>query len=50
MKSLYLIVKPEFKLDLKANAAGCIWRINQKTDNPNPILFPVDLVSRCIES
>ncbi len=47
---IYLIVKPAFKLAPKANAAGCIWRINQETDNPHPAPFPVDLASRCIES
>ena len=47
---LYLIAKPDFKLAPKANALGCVWRINQENDNPHPAPFPVDLAARCIES
>lgn len=47
---IYLIAKPEFKLAPKANAIGCVWRINQESSNPHPAPFPVELVSRCIES
>ena len=47
---LYLIAKPDFRLAPKANALGCIWHINQETDNPHPAPFPVALAARCIES
>ena len=47
---LYLIAKPAFRLAPKANAAGCVWRINQENDNPHPAPFPVDLAARCIQS
>lgn len=47
---IYLITKPEFRLAPKANALGCIWRINQENSNPHPAPFPVELASRCIKS
>ena len=47
---VYLIAKPAFRLAPKANAAGCVWRINQENDNPHPAPFPVDLAARCIQS
>ena len=47
---IYLIAKPDFKLAPKANAIGCVWRINQESDNPHPAPFPVDLAARCISS
>ena len=47
---IYLIAKPEFKLAPKANALGCVWKINQENDNSHPAPFPVDLASRCIKS
>jgi len=47
---IYLITKPDFKLAPKANALGCIWKINQESDNPHPAPFPVELATRCIES
>ena len=47
---IYLIAKPRFRLADKANALGCVWRINQESDNPHPAPFPVDLAARCIES
>lgn len=47
---IYLITKPEFRLAPKANAHGCIWRINQENSNPHPAPFPVELASRCIKS
>ena len=47
---IYLIAKPDFKLAPKANAAGCVWRINQESDNPHPAPFPLELAERCIES
>ena len=47
---IYLIAKPGFRLAPKANAAGCVWRINQESDNAHPAPFPVELAARCIES
>ena len=47
---IYLIAKPEFRLAPKANAVGCVWRINQESNNPHPAPFPVELAARCIES
>jgi len=47
---IYLIAKPKFRLAPKANAVGCVWRINQESDNPHPAPFPVDLAARCIQS
>jgi site-specific DNA-methyltransferase (adenine-specific) len=45
---IYLITKPKFKLAPKANAQGCVWRINQEVDNRHPAPFPVELAERCI--
>jgi len=47
---IYLIAKPDFKLAPRANALGCIWKINQESDNPHPAPFPVELAARCIGS
>ena len=47
---IYLIAKPQFKLAPKANAAGCVWRIPQESNNPHPAPFPVELARRCIQS
>ncbi len=47
---IYLIAKPSFKLAPKANAVGCVWRIDQESNNPHPAPFPVELASRCIQS
>ena len=45
---IYLIAKPKFVLAPKANALGCVWKINQETKNPHPAPFPVELAERCI--
>lgn len=47
---IYLIAKPKFKLAPKANALGCVWRINQENNNPHPAPFPVELAQRCIKA
>ena len=47
---IYLIAKPQFRLAPKANAVGCVWRINQENDNSHPAPFPLQLAERCIES
>ena len=47
---IYLIAKPDFKLAPKANALGDVWKIPQEKKNEHPAPFPVELVSRCIES
>ena len=47
---IYLIAKPDFHLQPKANAHGCVWRINQESRNPHPAPFPLELASRCVNS
>lgn len=47
---IYLIANPDFRLAPKANAMGCVWRINQESDNPHPAPFPLELAERCIRS
>jgi len=47
---IYLIAKPDFKLAPKANALGCVWKINQESKNPHPAPFPVELAENCIMS
>jgi len=47
---IYLIAKPDFKLASKANALGCVWKINQESKNPHPAPFPVELAENCIMS
>ncbi len=47
---VYLIAKPDFRLAPKANAIGCVWRIDQETGNAHPAPFPVELAARCVES
>lgn len=47
---IYLIAKPDFKLAPKANAIGCIWRIDQESDNEHPAPFPIELAARCVNA
>lgn len=47
---IYLIAKPDFRLQPKANAHGCVWRINQESRNPHPAPFPLELAARCVNS
>lgn len=47
---IYLIAKPDFKLAPKANAMGCVWRINQESNNAHPAPFPLELAQRCIQA
>ena len=47
---IYLITKPKFRLAPKANAQGCVWRINQEVDNSHPTPFPDTLAERCISA
>jgi len=47
---IYLITKPKFKLAPKANAMGCVWRINQESKNLHPAPFPLELAHRCIRA
>ena len=42
--------QPKFRLAPKANAQGCVWRINQEVDNSHPAPFPVALAERCISA
>ena len=45
---LYMITKPNFTLQPKANAYGDVWTIGQERNNPHPAPFPVALAQRCI--
>lgn len=47
---IYLIAKPKFRLAPKANALGCIWKINQEQNNPHPAPFPIEPASKCLKS
>lgn len=47
---IYLIVKPKFKIGPKANALGCVWRVNQENNNPHPAPFPLELAQQCISA
>lgn len=47
---IYLIAKPKFKLEKKANAYGDIWDFGQEMKNPHPAPFPVDLIRRIVAS
>src|SRR3990167_6269833 len=47
---IYLIEKPKFKLAPKANAYGDVWEFSQERNNPHPAPYPVDLISRIVES
>ena len=47
---IYLIAKPEFKLAPKANAFGCVWRINQESSNPHPAPYPLELAKKCMQA
>jgi len=47
---IYLIAKPDFKLAPKANAMGCVWRINQESNNPHPAPFPLELAKNCVKA
>jgi len=47
---IYLIAKPDFKLAPKANSMGCVWRINQESNNAHPAPFPLELAQRCIQA
>ena len=47
---IYLFTKTDFKLSKKANALGCVWRINQETNQQHSAPFPFELATGCIES
>ena len=47
---IYLIAKPNFRLEPKANAMGDVWTIPQEKNTPHPAPFPVELAERCIKS
>lgn len=47
---IYLIAKPDFTLEPKANALGDVWKIPQEKKNDHPAPFPIELASRCVES
>ena len=47
---IYLIAKPNFKLNPKANGAGDVWEFTQEMKNDHPAAFPVSLINRIISS
>ena len=47
---IYLITKTKFRLAPKANAQGCVWRINKEVDDSHPAPFPVALAARYINA
>jgi site-specific DNA-methyltransferase (adenine-specific) len=47
---IYLIAKPDFKLQPKANRFGDVWEFNQEFKNSHPAPFPVALIDRIISS
>ena len=47
---IYLIAKPNFKLNPKANACGDVWEFAQEMKNDHPAPFPVALIDRIISS
>jgi site-specific DNA-methyltransferase (adenine-specific) len=47
---IYLIAKPGFKLNPKANGAGDVWDFAQEFNNPHPAPFPLDFALRCVSS
>ena len=47
---IYLIAKPKFKLEPKANAFGDVWEFTQEMNNKHPAAFPVNLIDRIISS
>ncbi|MBU0953565.1 MAG: site-specific DNA-methyltransferase [Nanoarchaeota archaeon] len=47
---IYLIAKPKFRLSDKANKHGDVWEFTQEMRNKHPAAFPVDLISRIIDS
>ena len=47
---IYLIAKPDFKLNLGASGVGDVWRISQEQKNEHPAPFPLELPMRCIKA
>lgn len=47
---IYLIAKPKFRLNSKANSYGDIWEFTQEMKNEHPAAFPVKLIDRIISS
>ena len=45
---IYLIAKQDFTLAPRANTLGCVSRISQRTGNPHPAPFPVELAQNCL--
>ena len=45
---IYLIAKRDFTLARRTNTLGCVWRISQRTGNPHPAPFPVELAQNCL--
>ncbi len=47
---IYLITKPEFKLEPKKNGIGDVWKVTQELNSSHPAPFPLGIPTRCIES
>lgn len=47
---IYLIAKPEFKLNREAVGRGDVWQISQEYNTPHPAPFPVQLADTIISS
>ena len=47
---VYLIAKPDFRLNAGQNGQGCVWRIPQETSTEHPAPFPVALPQKIIRA
>ncbi len=47
---IYVIAKPKFKLNPKANAHGDVWEFIQEMKNEHPAAFPVSLIDRIVSA
>ncbi|MCD7710587.1 MAG: site-specific DNA-methyltransferase [Porphyromonadaceae bacterium] len=47
---IYMIAKPKFKLQPKANRWGDVWEFSQELNNSHPAPFPVALIDRIVSS
>ena len=45
---IYLIAKPDFRLQGRAAGLGDVWRISPETGNPHPAPFPLALARRAV--
>ena len=47
---IYLIAKPDFKIERTAVKYGTVWRLQRESNNTHPAPFPVSIPARIIES